>query len=93
VKHTLPGEGEKPDEEKIAAFYAGYGADKDQFLSTMRSFGTDLKVRRATEHLQRSKVMGTPTIVVNGRYLVMGGSRQDMLRIASFLVEKEHGAQ
>jgi thiol:disulfide interchange protein DsbA len=90
VKHTLPAEGEKPDEDRIAAFYAGFGVDKAQFLSTMRSFGVDVKVRRATEQLQRSKVMGTPSIAVNGRYLVMGNSREDMVRIASYLIEKEH---
>ena len=50
TKHTLPAEGQKPDEEKIAAFYAGYGASQADFLSTMKSFGVDVKVRRATVH-------------------------------------------
>jgi len=93
VKHTLPSEGQKPDEEKIAAFYAGYGADQAQFLATMRSFGVDAKVRRATEYMTRAKVPATPTIVVNGRYLVKGGSNEQMLQIASYLIEKEHAAK
>jgi thiol:disulfide interchange protein DsbA len=93
VKHTLPSEGQKPDEERIAAFYAGFGADQAQFLSAMRSFGVDVKVRRATEHMQRSKVPATPTIVVNGRYLVKGSTSEEMLQIASYLIEKEHSAK
>lgn len=93
VKHTLPSEGQTPDEERIAAFYAGYGADKAQILSAMRSFGVDVKVRRATEHMQKSKVPATPTIIVNGRYLVKGSSNEQMLQIASFLIEKEHSAK
>ena len=40
--------------------------------------------------MQRSRVSGTPSLVVNGRYLVRGQSTQDMLRIASYLIEKEH---
>jgi thiol:disulfide interchange protein DsbA len=90
VTHKLPAEGDKIDEDKIAAFYANYGVDKAQFLSTMKSFGVETKVRRATERMRRSQVPSTPTLVVNGRYLVRGDSYQDMLRIASFLIEKEH---
>jgi thiol:disulfide interchange protein DsbA len=87
---TLPAEGDRPDEEKIAAFYANYGVDADEFLAAMRSFGTDAKIRQATQYMQRCKVSGTPSIVVNGRYLVRGSSRADMLRIADYLIEKEH---
>jgi thiol:disulfide interchange protein DsbA len=88
--HTLPAEGDKPDEERIAEFYAEYGVDAQEFLSAMKSFGVDLKVRRATEHMQRSRVTSTPSIIVNGRYLVRGRTYDDMLRIASYLIEKEH---
>ncbi len=90
LTHKLPGEGEKIDEDKIAAFYTDYGVDKDRFLQTMKSFGVEVKLRRATEHMRQSRVPSTPTLVVNGRYLVRGSTYQDMLRIASYLIEKEH---
>jgi protein dithiol oxidoreductase (disulfide-forming) len=93
VKMTLPAEGQKPDEEKIAAFYAGFGANQADFLSAMRSFGVDVKVRRATEYMTRAKVPATPTLLVNGRYLVKGGTDEEMLQIASALIEKEHSAK
>jgi thiol:disulfide interchange protein DsbA len=89
-EHTLPAEGDKPDEQKIAAFYANYGVDADKFLAAMRSFGVDLKVRQATQHMQRCKVSSTPSIVVNGRYLVKGATYADMLRTTSYLIEQEH---
>ena len=89
VKHTIPAEGDRPDEEKIAAFYAGFGVSKDEFLSAMRSFGVNVKVNRVTEHMTKTRVPSTPTVVVNGRYLVKGASWEDTLRIASFLIEKE----
>ena len=88
--HELPAEGDRPDEERIAQFYAKYGAEPKEFLATMQSFGVDIKIRRATEHMQRSKVSGTPSLVVNGRYLVRGRTYDDMLRIAAYLIEQEH---
>jgi protein dithiol oxidoreductase (disulfide-forming) len=88
---TLPGEGQKPDEARIAKFYADFGVDADEFLAAMQSFGVNVKVRRATEHMQRIKIPETPSIVVNGRYLVRGESVDDLLRNASALIEQEHG--
>jgi protein dithiol oxidoreductase (disulfide-forming) len=90
---TLPAEGQRPDEGKIAAFYAAdYGVDEQQFLAAMSSMSVNLKVKRAADHMTRIRVPSTPTIVVNGRYLVKGNSYQDMLRIADFLIEKERAA-
>ena len=86
---TLPAEGQRPDEEKIAAFYADYGVDAQQFLAVMKSFAVDLKVRRAAEHMTRMRIPSTPSVVINGRYLVQGKTYQDMLRIADYLIEKE----
>jgi protein dithiol oxidoreductase (disulfide-forming) len=88
--HSLPTEGEKPDEERIAKFYGGFGVDAQKFLTTMHSFGVDSKIRRANEYMQRSKIISTPSITIDGRYLVRGASKADVLRIASYLIEKEH---
>jgi protein dithiol oxidoreductase (disulfide-forming) len=87
---TLPAEGAKPDEERIAKFYGDYGVSADEFLAAMKSFGVESKIRRATDHMQRSRIPSTPSVVINGRYLVRGETYADMLRIASYLIEKEH---
>ena len=89
---TLPAEGQRPDEQKIADFYADYGVDAAQFLAAMKSFAVDLKVRRAAEHMTRSRIPSTPSVVINGRYLVRGNTYADMLRIADYLIEKERTA-
>jgi len=89
---TLPAEGQRPNEERIAEFYADYGVTAEQFLAVMRSFAVDVKVRRATEHMTRSRVPSTPSIVINGRYLVRGDTYGDMLRIADYFIEKERAA-
>lgn len=90
VTSKLPGEGQTFDDDKIATFYTQYGVDPKQFLSTMKSFGVSTKVRIATEHLKSCKISSTPSLVINGRYLVTGKSFSDNLRIASYLIEKAH---
>jgi thiol:disulfide interchange protein DsbA len=92
IERTIPAEGERPNEDRIAEFYSAYGVSKDDFLRAMQSFGVQVKVRRATEYMTRARVPSTPTLVVNGKYLVRGNSYDDMLRIASFLIEKENGS-
>lgn len=87
---ALPGEGAPPDEARIARFYADHGVDAKEFLAAMQSVGVNAKVRRASEHMQRNRIPSTPSVVVNGRYLVRGTSYADMLRIASYLIDNEH---
>ena len=92
VAQTLPGEGKTPDEAAIAKFYGQYGADPRQFLDAMHSFAVDAKVNRAKQFMTRSGVQGTPTLIIDGRYRVLGKSYDDMLRIANQLIAQERAA-
>lgn len=92
LEHSLPGEGEKPDEAAIVAFYAKYGADPKRFLSDMHSFSTEAKINRGKQFMIRTGTNSTPSLVVNGKYKVLGRSYDDMLRIAERLVEMERAA-
>jgi protein dithiol oxidoreductase (disulfide-forming) len=92
VAQTLPGEGKTPDEAAIAKFYGQYGADPKQFLDAMHSFAVDAKVNRAKQFMTRSGVQGTPTLIIDGRYRVLGKSYDDMLRIANQLIAQERAA-
>lgn len=89
VKHSIPAEGDKPDEAKVAEFYTAYGVSAAQFLSTMKSFAIAGKVNKANQFALRSKVEGTPSLIVNGKYLVKGRSWEDMLRITDHLIAME----
>ncbi|GAB2503407.1 thiol:disulfide interchange protein DsbA/DsbL [Lysobacter humi (ex Lee et al. 2017)] len=93
VSQSMPGEGDKPDEQAIANFYARYGADPKQFLEIMNSFAIATKVNQGKQFMQRTGVTGTPTLVINGKYRVTGGeSFQDRLRIAEHLIARERAA-
>jgi thiol:disulfide interchange protein DsbA len=92
VAHTLPGEGKKPDEAAIAKFYGRYGADPKQFADAMHSFAVDAKLNRGKQFMTRGGVQGTPTIIVDGKYRVIGKSYDDMLRITNQLIAQERAA-
>ena len=91
LQRTLPGEGKPPaDPAQLAKFYAGYGADPQEFVALMNSFATNAKMGRGMQFAQRSGVTGTPTLIVNGKYRVTGGSSwDDVLRIADHLIAME----
>lgn len=93
IDKTLKGERGMDTPEQIAAFYAAYGADPKQFLSSMDSFAVTTKVNRAKQFIQNAfsngDQAGTPTFVVNGRYRVKGKSVDDMFRILNQLIVAE----
>lgn len=82
----LPGEGSAQDPTTIANFYAQFGVSAADFRKSMESFSVQMKVANARDFAARSQVATTPTLLIDGRYLVRGNSWQDMLRIASELI-------
>ncbi len=85
---------ELDEEENLMKFFADYGVSNEDFTNTFHSFAINSKVRRADLMTDRYHIHGTPSVVVNGKYLVDPGMAQNdygiMLRIINFLVEKEH---
>ena len=89
AQDRLPGEGDKPTDAPIAAFYANYGVSAEQFQNTMKSFAVSGKINKAKQYAHRSKIEGTPTLIINGRYRVQGRTYDDMFRIADALIARE----
>lgn len=89
-EHRLPIGGATP--AVIAGFYTEYGADADDFAALMTGKPVQGKLVAARDFLARSGVEGTPTIVVAGKYRVLGKTSQDVLRITDALVNRERAA-
>ncbi|MEB1611193.1 thiol:disulfide interchange protein DsbA/DsbL [Xanthomonas campestris pv. campestris] len=87
-KQTVPTQNVAPEE--LAAFYAGYGVPQQRFIETYNSQAVDARLDAAREFAKRSKLPGTPAIVVNGRYLIGARNYPDMLRVADYLIAREH---
>ncbi len=92
IEQTLKGERGSDSVQDIANFYGKYNVDPKTFADTMGSFGVAAKVNRGKQFAQRSKIAGTPSLVVNGKYLVKGKGYEDMLRIADHLIARERAA-
>ena len=79
--------------DELADFYSQYGADKEKFISTSRSFAVDGKMRKDQLAVQNYGIRGTPALVLNGRYRITGGAAVPnydvMMDIVDFLIEKE----
>ncbi|WP_217535849.1 thiol:disulfide interchange protein DsbA/DsbL [Stenotrophomonas sp. GbtcB23] len=93
VDQALKGERGRDSVQDIAAFYAKHGADAKQFEAAMSSFAVSAKTSAAKQFAQRSQITGTPSVIVNGKYLVKGKSFPDMLRIADHLIARERAAK
>ncbi|TGG91525.1 thiol:disulfide interchange protein DsbA/DsbL [Natronospirillum operosum] len=74
-------------ERALADFFAERGVDAEDFRKMMNSFSVQTKIRVAQNLTAGAQVRGTPSVMVNGRYMIESGmpgvsSNEEMLRIA-----------
>jgi thiol:disulfide interchange protein DsbA len=82
-------------EDKLRDFFGRYGVDAGTFDKTFNSFAVHTKMQRADDLIKRYRVTGTPSIVVNGKYLTegaMAGSYDKWFAIVDELAKREHDA-
>lgn len=72
--------------DELAAWFGTRGASAAKLKAAMSGPAVAAEMKRAREFAVRSDIEGTPTLVVNGRYRVLGSSRDDVLRNAAALV-------
>ena len=92
IDKTLKGELGNDTPEDIAKFYAAYGADPKQFVSSMSSFAIAAKVNHARQWVVAAfgdDRASTPTFVVNGKYRVTAKTVDGMFRVLNQLIVAE----
>ncbi len=83
-------------EDEQAAFFKAQGVDEAAFRQAYKSFAVDSKMRQAGGMGAKYGITGTPSIVVNGKYLVSPGKAKSfprMLEITNALIKQESGAR
>lgn len=75
-------------ESDITDFVARQGVDRKKFGDAYRSFGVQSKVTRSKQLSQTYRIRGTPTIIVDGKYLITGLQPQAAVLVMNELVEK-----
>jgi len=82
-----------PTIEDAARFYSRHTAVKEaQFLDMAKSFGVATQIKRADELVRIWKIPSTPSLVVNGHYLInmqAAGTWDNVNELVQFLVSQE----
>lgn len=76
------------DENKISAFVAQHGVDSKKFSEAYHSFGVQSKVMRSKQLTQSYVIRGTPTLIVDGKYMINGLQPADSIKVMSELIDK-----
>ncbi|MGI9333511.1 MAG: thiol:disulfide interchange protein DsbA/DsbL [Gammaproteobacteria bacterium] len=77
---------------ELRQFFGKFGVDEQDFEDAWTSFGVDSEVRKTLKAQRLYGVRGTPSVVVNGKYLVStrkAGSYDNMIKVVEALVRKE----
>lgn len=76
-------------DEAVVSWAAGKGIDGRKFADALASFGVQSMVPRGDQEAAAYKIEGVPTLIVDGRWLVVNdGNYPRMLAVADALIEK-----
>ena len=84
------------DEAKILDFVASRGVDRAKFSAAYNSFSMQSKVVRAKQMIRSYGIAGTPTLIVDGKYIISGLLPGDAIRVLNEVIamaRKNHPAQ
>lgn len=75
------------DEARITEFVAKHGVDGKRFGAAYNSFSLQSKIARSNQMVQSYHVMGTPTIAVDGKYIITGLQPEDTIRVLDEVIK------
>ncbi|MCV6637652.1 thiol:disulfide interchange protein DsbA/DsbL [Candidatus Albibeggiatoa sp. nov. NOAA] len=78
--------------DQVKAFFVGHGVDEKAFDKSYKSFAVDNAVRTANFLTVSYGISGVPSLIVNGKYLVLSSKTKgykEMFNVVDYLVEKE----
>jgi thiol:disulfide interchange protein DsbA len=76
------------DEAKVTEFVTKRGIDQAKFSAALNSFAMSSKVARSNQMVRDYGIRGTPTIVVEGKYVITGLEPADTIKVLDVLIAK-----
>lgn len=76
------------DEAKVLDFVAQHGVDRAKFSAAFNSFTMSSKVSRSNQMVRDYGIRGTPTLVVDGKYVITGLQPEDTIRVLNDVIAK-----
>lgn len=74
------------DLDTIGAFVAANGVDRAKFEAAYNSFAVNSKIVRAKQMIRSYGINGTPTLVVDGKYVISGLQPPDAIRVLNEVI-------
>ncbi|MDO8313177.1 MAG: thiol:disulfide interchange protein DsbA/DsbL [Sideroxyarcus sp.] len=75
------------DEAKITEYLSKRGVDRNKFAAAYNSFSLQSKVARSNQLVQSFGIRGTPTIAVDGKYIITGLEPQESIRVLNEVID------
>jgi thiol:disulfide interchange protein DsbA len=79
---------ELSDEAQILDFVAQHGVDRAKFSAAYNSFTMSSKVARSKQMLLAYEIRGTPTLIVDGKYVITGLEPVETIKVLDVLIAK-----
>jgi thiol:disulfide interchange protein DsbA len=79
-------------EQKMVDFLGKHGIDTNKFIEKYNSFGTEARIKKASNLAKKYQIKSVPTIIVNGKYLTSGSyvsSYDELYSVINLLIERE----
>jgi thiol:disulfide interchange protein DsbA len=78
--------------DEVGAWFGRQGLNAARLTASMRSPAVDERMRKAREFMIANRVSGTPTLVVNGKYVVRARRQEDRMGVVDALIAMERAA-
>ncbi len=79
-------------QEKLTQFIEDEGYNSKRFSEIFDSFGTDLRVKKASRLANQYQITSVPTLIINGKYKTSGSfvsSYEELYDVVQLLINKE----
>ena len=82
-------------EQQMVDFLGKHGIDTNKFIEKYNSFGTEARIKKASNLAKKYQINSVPTIIVNGKFLTSGSyvsSYDELYSVVNLLVERERNS-
>lgn len=76
------------DLDTIGEFVSKQGVDRAKFAAAYSSFTVQNKVAHAKQMIRTYNIQGTPTLIVDGRFVISGLQPEDTIRVLNEVITK-----
>ena len=79
-------------EQQMIDFLGKHGIDTKKFIEKYNSFGTEARIKKASNLAKKYQIHSVPTLIINGKFLTSGSyvsSYDELYSVVNLLVERE----